>query len=161
MDIITIGEIIVAIVAVYGAIISTITFISRRKEKQRRLEVKLSNGFIMYNYGPGEFMLFIEVLNPGFMDVVINVPSLILPDGKTIVFPNPQSNVNFPFKLQEGMNCKTWTEMKDLAKNLKENGYSGNIKIYAKVEDGAGNIHKSKKPWQLDIDNWSSDNLQR
>ncbi|MHB8278686.1 MAG: hypothetical protein ACYDIA_13675 [Candidatus Humimicrobiaceae bacterium] len=49
--------------------------------------------------------------------------------------------------------------MKNLAKNLKENGYSGNIKIYAKVEDGARSVHKLKKPWQLDIDNWSSDNF--
>lgn len=35
-------------------------------------------------------------------------------------------------------------------KNLKENGYSGNIKIYAKVEDGAGSVHKLKN-----LGNWT------
>ncbi|MCL5070445.1 MAG: hypothetical protein M1308_06060 [Actinobacteria bacterium] len=155
MNILTIGEIIIAIVAVYGAVISTITLTSQRREKQRLLDVKLYHGFPYYGPNIGEPMLYIEILNPGLLDVTINIPSLILPDRKTVVFPNPQSNANFPYILKEGTNCKVWTEIKDLAQTLKENGYSGIIKIYAKVEDGAGNTYKSQRPWKLDVDKWS------
>jgi len=96
-------------------------------------------------------MLFITISNPGNRDVTINVPTILLPDRKTVVFPNPQSNVNFPYKLEEGTECKLWTEMKDLAMQLKENGYCGTIKLRAKVEDGAGQIYKSKA-WEMDLD---------
>jgi hypothetical protein len=155
MDIITWDRIIVAIVAIYGAIMSTITFFSKHKEKQRQLKVKFSNGFTPYGDNLGELMLFIEVSNLGFRDVTINVPRLILPDRKTVVFPNPQSDVRFPHKLEEGTKCKVWTEIKELAQNLKRNGYKGVIKIDADVDDGAGQIYKSEKPWELDIDKFS------
>ena len=156
MEIITLGQVIVAVVAIYGAVISTITFFSRRNEKQRQLKVRFSNGFTIFGQNFSELMLIIEVSNPGFRDVTINVPSLILPDRKPVVFPNPQSNVRFPYKLEEGTKCMVWTEMKDLAQNLKENGYTGILKIDAEVDDGAGRRYKSRKSWKLNIDKWSS-----
>jgi len=157
MDIMILIQIIVAVVAVYGAVFSTITFVSRKKEKKRQLEIKFSNGFLMYGQEPGEFVLFVEVSNPGYRDVTINIPSLILPDKKVVAFIDPyQSDVRFPHKLAEGTNCKVWTEMRDLAQNLKEHGYSGIIEINAKVEDGAGNIYRSRKPWKLNVDEWST-----
>ena len=152
MDIITWDKIIIAIVAIYGAIMSTITFFSKHKEKQRQLKVSFSNGFTPYGDNLGGLMLIITVSNPGFRDVTINVPRLILSDKKTVVFPNPQSDVRFPHKLEEGTKCIVWTEMKELAQNLKRNGYNGVIKIDADVEDGAGQTYKSEKPWELDVD---------
>jgi len=42
-----------------------------------------------------------------------------------------------------------------LARQLKENGYYGTIRLKAKVEDGAGHIYKSKA-WKINLDNWTS-----
>ena len=155
---ITWPQIITAIVAVYGAIMATITFFSKRKEKQRRLTVSFSNGFLpSFGAGIGELMLFIEISNPGNRSVVINVPRIILPDGKTVVFPSPKSsNVQFPYKLEEGTNRMVWTEMRDLASQLKENGYQGIVKLKADVKDGAGQKYESKKYWGIDIDKYTS-----
>jgi len=156
MEIITWRQIITAVVAVYGAIMATVTFLLRRKEKQRHLKVKFSNGFTPFGQNLGELMLIIEVSNPGYRDVTINVPRIILPDRKSVVFPNPQSDVHFPHKLEEGTKCMVWTEMKELAQNLERNGYTGIIKINADVDDGSGRRYKSMKPWKLNIDKWSS-----
>jgi hypothetical protein len=149
------SQILTAIVAIYGAILSTMIFTSRRREKQRRLKVNFSNGFLTYAHNLSKAMLFITISNPGNRDVTINVPSISLPDGKPLVFPNPQSNVSFPYKLEEGTECKIWTEIKDLARQLKENWYYGIIRLKAKVEDGSGQIYKSKD-WKINLDNWTS-----
>jgi len=149
------SQIVTAIVAIYGAILSTVIFTSRRKEKQRRLKVSFSSGFLTYAHDLSEAMLFITISNPGNRDVTVNLPSILLPDRKTVVFPNPQSNVNFPHKLKEGTECKLWTEIKDLAVQLKENGYHDIVKLMAKVEDGTGQIYKSKA-WKIDLDKWVS-----
>jgi hypothetical protein len=156
MDIINWDRIVIAIVAAYGAIMSTITFILRRKEKQRQIKVSLSNGVFPIGQDPSELMLIIEVSNPGIRDVTINVPSIILPDRRSIVFPNPQSNVQFPYKLEEGTKCLVWSEMKNLAQILKRNGFTGIIKINVEVCNDAGRKYKSKKPWKLNIDEWAS-----
>lgn len=158
MEIITWPQIITAIVAIYGAIMATVTFFSKRKEKQRRLTVSFSNGFLpSFGADIGELMLFIEISNPGNRSVIINVPRIILPDGNTVVFPSPKSsNVRFPHKLEEGTNCMVWTEMRDLASQLKEKGYQGTVKLKADVADGTGQKYESKKYWKIDIDEYTS-----
>lgn len=148
-------QIIVAIVAVYGAILSTITFLYNQKEKIRNLNVVFSNGSIINSSDLGDIMLFITVLNSGSKSAIINVPRIILPDRKTIVFPNPQSNIRFPYKLEEGSKCMIWTDMKGLAKQLCANGYKGKIKLMADVEDGTEKKYVTKKAWRLNIDEWA------
>ena len=75
MDKISWTQIITAIVAVYGAILSTVTFYMNRKEKIRTLKVSFSNGFLTFDNGSiSEGMLFINVANPGFKKVVVNIP---------------------------------------------------------------------------------------
>jgi len=152
MENITWPQAITAIVAIYGAIMATVTFFSRRKEKQRRLTVSFSWGWLGHNTTADKPMLFIEVSNPGNRSVTINVPRIILPDGKTLVFPDPQSDVHFPHKLEEGTKCRIWTEIKKLIEQLRSNGYQGVVKLNADVEDGAGQKYKSKKPFEIDID---------
>lgn len=154
---ITWPQIITAIVAVYGAAMATVTFFLKRKEKQRQVKVKFSNGFLPnFGTGIGELMLFIEISNPGNRSVVINVPRIILPDGNIIVFHSPKSsNVRFPHKLEEGANCMVWTEMRDLASQLRENGYQGIVKLKADIADGTGHKYESKKCWKIDVDKYA------
>lgn len=151
-------QIVTAIVAVYGAIMSTVTFVVNRRDKKRKLEVKFSNGSLTYGNKLSELMLFINVSNPGNRAVKINVPRIILPDGKTIVFPNPQSDVKFPHLLEEGRKCMVWAEMKYLAKQLKDAGYSGVINLKADVEAETGKRYTSQKTWKLDIEEWAHSN---
>jgi len=144
-------QILTSLVAFYGAILSTVIFVVKRKENQRQLNIKITNGFLPMLNDVGKLLLFIEVYNPGNRKVLIQIPWIFLPDRKTFVFPNPQSDVTFPYMLQEGSNCRIWIEMKTLTNQLKREGYTGRIKIKAGVRDGAGKEYISKKSWKINI----------
>ena len=145
-------EILTALVAFYGALLSTAIFIKEQKTKTRQLEVKISNGFLKYGQKLSELMMFVEVFNPGNRAVQVNLPKLILPDNRTLVFPNYQGDVQFPHELQEGKSCKIWIAMKAIGLQLHEAGFKENVKLYAGVSDGTGKEYRSKKYWKYDLD---------
>ncbi len=153
-------EIIIAITALYGAVLSTYMFIAEHRRKQRQLSLNLSIGFLTYGPELSEPMLFTTVANPGDKPVTINIPRIRLPRiGESIIPPiqeiQEHSDVTFPCELGEGKSCRTWLEIKDLGLALIEHGYSGTVKLLAEVEDGTGKIYKSKKPYEFDVDQWS------
>ena len=119
--------IITAIVALYGAILSTVSILSQRKDKKRQILVKLSNGFLTFGPELSPAMLFIEASNPGHIPVNINSPGIILPDKRTIVFPSPQGDVSFPHSLPPGENCRVWTDLKQLSHQLLNKGVKSSV----------------------------------
>ena len=146
--------VVTAAVAVYGAALSTYTLIQNRKEKQRKISVKLSNGFLTSGPELSPAMLLIEATNPGNRTVILNTIGIFLPDGKTVAFPNPQSNVRFPHPLPEGNSCTVWTPLKELAQQLRQEGYSGKVKLVGFYRDQLGTQYKSNA-FAFDMDGWS------
>ena len=62
---------ITALVALYGAVLSTYTLISSRRDKRRRVKVELSAGFLATGPDLSAAMLLIKVSNPGHITVII------------------------------------------------------------------------------------------
>ena len=140
------------IVAIYGAILSTYNFVSKIREKKRRIKVNFSFGFLTGVSGQlSPDMLLLTAVNTGYRPIILNSVGFILPNNKTAVIPIPLSNVNFPYELKEGKDCLVWTEVKEFAKELKEKGFKGRIKLIAFYKDSLDTIHKSK-PLIFDID---------
>ena len=126
--------------------------ILNRKDKLTKLKVSSSTGFLQYNNGHlSDDMLIIEVSNIGTKRVVINTPYVILPGKKKLVFPNYQSNVTYPYTLEEGIGCKMWVDLKLLCESLKDEWYSGKIKILAAVDDVSGKKYISKRKHGINI----------
>jgi len=147
--------IVTAIVALYGAGLSTYILIANRKEKQRQLSVSFSTGSLTYGTELSPQMLFINITNPGNRAVTIYSPSIKLPDSRQMFFRDPQqADVGFPHELKEGKNCRVWIEMKELAMQLAAEGYPGKVHLSAKVEDATGKSYKSKGSWKLDLNKW-------
>ena len=140
---------ITALVALYGALLSTHNLVSTRRDKRRRVKVELSTGF--FGAPPYTAMLFIQVSNPGHIAVMIQPPGIRLPKGSgNAVFPNPASNVAFPHELCPGRECRVWTPRTELADLLKRKGFSGKVKLMGYCVDAVGTTHKSKR-FQLDL----------
>ena len=99
-------------------------------------------------------MLLIEASNPGDRSVILNNTGISLPDGKTVFFPAPQSNVVFPYNLEEGKSCLVWTPIKEFASTLRKEGYKGTVKIIAFYKDQLGKRYKSNK-FSFNIDGWT------
>lgn len=139
------------IVAAGGAAIG---YFFNKRQDRRELRVKIYNGLPLYDSGPGDACLFIEVSNPRAKAVVVNTPSLILPRKKQrLVFPYPQASVRFPHNLQEGHNCELWIGLRDLADRLYEQGYKGVVNLRAEVTSHAGDSYTSKV-WSFHLDGW-------
>ena len=153
--------IITALVAVYGAILSTFNIIANRRDKQQRLSVVLSNGFLTYGPNVGPLMLFIEIANVGSKVVTINSINIKLPKGESVPIVNiinPRGvslPVSLPYTLEESKSCSTGVEIEKLAKAIIQEGYSKKIKLHATVSSGAGKIYKSKKAWILNLDKYN------
>ena len=145
--------IITALVALYGAALSTYTLVRNQREKRRQVRVKLSNGVLTYGPELSPAMLLIEATNPGNRTVILNTMGILLPDGKTVVFPQPESNVTFPHRLEEGNSCLAWTPMKDFAKRLRQTSYSGAVNLVGFYRDQIGNEYKSNV-FGFNIDVW-------
>ena len=144
-------SLIIAIVAVYGAGLSTYNFILDRRDKQRKIKVDLSYGFpVSHNMELMDDALVITVSNPGNRQVTINTPSIRIPDGKKIFTPHPNSNVSFPHTLDEGKNCIVWFPLKEVKYTLSENGYRGKVKMVAQCTDQVDNIYESE-PMNVEI----------
>ncbi|TET45198.1 hypothetical protein E3J62_08095 [candidate division TA06 bacterium] len=135
---------IVAAVAVYGAVLSTYTALSKLRQGRRRIRVKFSWGALFQGPEVSPQMLFIIVSNPGNRAVTIHTPAIILPNDTRVVFPDPHSDVGFPCDLPEGQSCKVWIEVRELAEFLKSRGFSGKTKLVAICEDAVDNVYKSR-----------------
>ena len=150
-------DLITALVAVYGAALSTWTHIARHREKQRRIVVTVSVGFLVFErVGPGPTALFITASNPGSRTVSLNSPGILLPNQRKLVFPfGFASDASFPCDLREGKSCQMWISTEELADDLKNQGFSGKIKLRGYYRDALGALHKSR-PYEFEIDKWRS-----
>jgi hypothetical protein len=95
-------------------------------------------------------MLLHVVSNPGHRSVTIYTPSIVIPSGERMVFPFPQSDVQFPHELHEGKRCTIWVEQEEIARQLRERGLSGKVKLVAECDDAVGNTYKSK-PYRIGV----------
>ena len=118
------------------------------------LNVKLWKGIMGLVPGvESDACLFLKASNPGHKTVVVTVSSFLLPDGRDMVFPYPQSSVTFPFKLEPEQQCMIWIDLKKIGNLLRSEGFSGTVRLLGYYQDAVGRRHKSK-PYKLDVDVW-------
>jgi len=138
-------EIITALVAVYGAALSTIIFIKDQNKHKRKVTIKLSNGFLTSDRGLSDPMLIFEIANPGQKSVTLVGPKITLPDNKSMFFPEIGSIVRFPATLEEGKSIQAWIKISDLKAELVRCGYKGTIKLNYSIDDQTGKTYNGKK----------------
>jgi len=144
------------IIAAYAAVVATLTLYTQRRDKQSRLKVTVYTGIM--GLGPGvasDPCLFLAASNPGHKMVVVTMMGLVLPDGRDMSLPYPQSHVNFPYKLEPEDKCVVWMDLKKLANQLRGEGFTGVIKIVGFYNDAVGRRHLSKKPFKFNLNGWS------
>jgi hypothetical protein len=136
------------LIAVYGAILSTYSVLSRRQEQRPKLKVLLKYGItidpLSQARSPLKFIL--SALNTGKKTITLDIVGLILPtkDKKYFDFYYPNSPVHFPYDLLEGKSCSVYIELKELANDLKQEGYSGKISLKGYYKDAIDRKYESK-----------------
>lgn len=147
-------DIITALVAIYGAALTSYTIYSKRRENKAQIKVEAQISFLVYGGNVSDAVVMLTAKNPGEKAVLLNTQGFTLPDKKQIFFPLPNSDVKFPYELQPGRDCKVWTDARKFSQALKNEGYHGKVKLVPYYRDQIGLTHKGKK-WTFNIDMWS------
>lgn len=140
--------VVTAIGILYGMGMSTYNFFVSRCTKKRRLRVTITRGD--KNDGRelmrGDDLLFINVINPGYIPVTINKPYFEMPEDTTYEPPGLLSDVSFPYGLLAGQRCRAWMKETDVAEYYtKACGLKGEVRLRGMVQDETEKVWKSKK----------------
>ncbi len=146
-----VSEIGTFIVAIWGAALATYVWYEQRRLRFPRIRVKFSHGMVTGHSGQlGEPMVFLKAVNEGERPVLLKVPVIRLPDGKSLVWKDILRQMTFPHELRPGRSCQAWIDRKALFSRLREEGFRGRIAIRAEYHDETDRVYKSK-PWKADL----------
>lgn len=144
---------ITAVVAVYGAILSTYNLLVARGERTRQVTTTLSWGLL--GIGPEPVTaFFLTAANPGRRTVTITGCHLLLPNRKQIVMPHAHGTVQLPYNLEEGKNCMFWFPVTEVVRSLISEGFSSEVSLKAVFRDALGKTYESK-PFRGNIQEWA------
>ena len=134
--------IVTLVIALYGAILSTIKIVSDHRTLTRKIRVKLSYSLIANGNIVSPTMLAITVINPAHRPVTVTSASLLLPDGRLLVLTHVDS---LPATLTEqSPKVDIFKSTRALAFDLEKADFSGEIKLRGYVQTATGEIFKSK-----------------
>jgi len=156
------AEIVIAIVAIYGAVIATYNFVIYRRVTSRGIKVTLEyastcslKGLITSKtYDEQKPNLAVTITNSGTRPITVQLPFFLHPDnkGKLIAF-EPVSSIQFPSELTEGDFGMTWWEGNEIANGLRDAGFSGMCNLVACCKDSVDITYRSK-PLKFDINRY-------
>jgi hypothetical protein len=138
-------QIVTAAVAVYAALLSTITVLQRWREKKVQIKVRLTHGFVTGNHGLGPPQVIVSVHNEGDRPVYLTNVTIRLPDGAKLFMPGGHnSSIPMPCELTHGRNVTCWFTTDDVAEALRERRFTGTVQIQGVAHDGMNREHRSK-----------------
>ncbi len=141
-------EIIIAVAAAYGALLSTWNFFQNIRGRKRKLTVQIKEG----RSNSEQDIINLWVKNPpGYATVSFDSPQFILPNDEVFIIANPLNNVRFPYELAGGNHCPIIYSKQDVISGATNAGYSGITELRAKVLDGADKAYISETPFELDL----------
>ena len=146
----TIREISTAAVAVYAALLSTVTLVSQRRDKRRTVAVKTFYGKRITGSGPSDDMVFLEASNPGSRPVMLTSAGFSLGKMGQILLPPREGFPTFPHQLNEGASCNLFVELRHIKRDLDRDGHSGKVKLTGFYRDALGKIYTAR-PTRIDV----------
>ena len=133
---------VMALVALYGAALSTYNAYAAKRINKRQVRVKLSHGLVTSRLS--DDMLILEASNPGHRPVTLTGVGLILPDKRQLIFPfSEEGSAPLPHQLNEGSNVTHWMPAREVAGELIRKGFPRHVELVAFYRDASDKCHKS------------------
>lgn len=138
-------RIIVPLIAIYGALLSTVTLWHNLRKVHRRIKVEASFGTVSTGGEMSEPMIFVTARNFGEKPVRIVAAGLKLRDKKEIMFLNRSDFDALPHDLLEGLSCTSGGKFDLLKEQLRKNGFTKRTKVRPFVRNDLGEIYHGKE----------------
>ncbi|MGA2698240.1 MAG: hypothetical protein ABSE74_01190 [Methanoregula sp.] len=141
-------QIVIAIVAVAGLVLSIFNFYLQWRDNKPRIKVTITSCFVTT---PGietsPLLLAFTALNIGKIPVKLSSCGVNLPNGKILhLVGKDQYSINqLPFTLMPGEDFIIYREYETIVQNIRSEGFRGIIKIIAFYRDKIDNKYTSKK----------------
>lgn len=150
----TIKDIILFLVAIYGAALSTFNWRQNVRKEKRTVEVKMSTAMPAYESRLGAPIAQIEVTNTGHRNVTITTIALQLPTKARIFATSPHripgmADTSLPVTLSDGQSARLHFPYEDIGAALINSGRTGKIKVTPVCENSTGDVYKGE-PWEVD-----------
>lgn len=141
----------IAAVALYGAVLSTITWLDQRAGKARQLDVSLFFGAPIFEGEQLPHCLQVKAANPGYQPVMLTTAGVFLPDGVRYsadrATTRETGDWSFPDRLEPGENTSLVLRAQSLAMlcdTLERRGFRGRVSLVGFYEDALGTIYHSE-----------------
>lgn len=155
---ITWTDMVTALVALYGAVVSTATAVvagylayCRWREKKPSIKVEVSMGV-----DHGIERVFVWASNAGERGVVLSSKGFVVPGHKQPIRPRSGdygANFREPYELLLEHRCQWHMPASTLAERLRSMGFAGQVKVIGFYEDQVGRTYKSQ-PFKFDVDHY-------
>ena len=152
----TVRDVVIFLLAIYGAGLSTFNLRQAMRREKRRVMVKFNTMVPTYADGSlGERYASIEATNVGHRVVRIETIGWSLP-GNRHMFPTVRNSfpgmpdTDLPASLEDGDTARLIMSYADIAGALSDGGYTGTVEITPYCKDTTGKTHTGK-PWQFDL----------
>jgi len=122
-------DLLAIVIAATSLFVSVFTLWLQRRDKKEKLRIKASLGFTVGYGGAGEPLVIIEASNVGERPVTISSFGLLLPNKQVLIYPFARQHVQLPYELRPGKSCSMHIPAKEVAKAVKEQGYSRQVKL--------------------------------
>ena len=93
-------------------------------------------------------------LNRSVDSVTLSSFGFLLPDGEKFVFRHHPRSVSFPLELGTGESCDLWISAMELARELKQRGFAGKVRIVGFFTGEDGRTYRSRTV-SFDTDYWA------
>jgi hypothetical protein len=145
-------EVVTAIVALWGAGLSTYQYIAGKKEQRRQVKVTIFSTLATITAsGQPHFALYATAVNTGRRPVSLHSPMLEMGDPPHVYIDvyhrNPK--VAFPYEVTEGRECAVRVQTEPLAAGLEQDGVAGGVELVAVFTDATGGRYRSE-PMKVD-----------
>lgn len=142
-----------AVLAVYGALLSTYNTYVTRKQNRTEVRVTVKYGFLTFGPNLSDQVLLIEASNPGRRAITLTSVGLVLPTGQQLVI-TAEGSSPLPHHLTEGTSITHWTDAREMAHLVRNKGFARAVRIRGFYNDAVGVRHYSKHlSFSLDEEN--------
>ena len=143
-------DVVLFAIALWGAVLSTVTWVKNNRRDRRHLKVEASTGVARYGNGAiGPSFALIEVTNMGHRDVTVTSLAFELPNKKSrLVFTSINAvpgvpDTTLPATLKDGQRARLAIPFVDLGEALRNHGMEKTA-LRPICKDSADGVHRGK-----------------
>ncbi len=149
-----IKDVLLALLAIYGAILSTFNWRQASRKERRVVKVCASTAVPTYGDSLGKALAKIEATNVGQRTVTVKTLAFELPN-RSRMYPRGSNTVHgindtlLPTTLSDGQSAQIYMSYDDIGRALIQSGNTQKLKLTPVCDDSTGVTYRGE-PWDVD-----------